>query len=88
VCILQTYIFSAQIVEKPTEDPREADFSIVPYMDGEEKEQKGAHLVAFLGGPALMVLQNLYSASAVQICCKAVIYMSKTAISLSGFGYC
>lgn len=71
----------------PTENPREADFSIVFYMNGEEKEQKGALLVAFLGSLALMVLQNLYSASAVQICYKAMIYMSRTAINLSVLGY-
>lgn len=82
VCILQTYIFPAQIIETPTENPREADLSIVLYMNGEEKEWRGAPLVAFLGSTALMVLQNWYSASAIEICCKTMICMSRTAINL------
>lgn len=65
MCSLQTYFFPAQTIEMPTENPREGDFSIALYMNGEEKEQKEALLIAFLGSPALMVLQNLYSASAV-----------------------
>lgn len=87
MCILQTYIFPAQVIEMPTENPREAGFSVVLYVNGEEKGQEGAPLVAFLGTPAVMVLQNLYSASAIQICYKVMIYMSRTAISLSGLGY-
>lgn len=55
------------------------------WCNGEKKAQKGTFLVAFLVSPALMVLQNSYSASA--ICYQAMIYKSRTGVDLSGFEF-